>query len=260
MRDRATIQRLALLLDTARLDRREVEPLSKSDGEFGVDEAYEILHAGIGLRTGRGERVIGAKLGLTSKAKREQMNLASPVYGLLTDAMRVPDGGTFSLARSLHAKIEPEVAFITARELGGIVTRAEALAACSGVCAAMEILDSRFVGFKYFSLPDVIADDTSASHFIIAKEPRDPTVDVADLMMRLYIDGKLVQQARTSAISGHPADSLVELCAMLHQHGRRLPAGSIVLAGAATVAEPLRPGQKITLEIAGLGSVCVEAS
>ena len=124
----------------------------------------------------------------------------------------------------------------------------------------MEILDSRFVGFKYFSLPDVIADDCSSSHFVISAELQSPLLEVADLEMRLSIDGVLAQQGRTSAISGHPADSLVQLCAMLHQHGRTLPAGSIVLAGAATVAETLRPGQEIALEIPGLGAVRVRTS
>lgn len=253
------IAQLAQLLDQARLERSELSPLSKTHGAFGLEEAYRILHAGIALRTARGERVVGCKMGLTSQAKREQMNLGSPIYGMLTDAMRVPDGATFSLGRSLHAKVEPEIAFITARELSGPVTRAEALAACSGVCAALEVIDSRFVGFKYFSLPDVVADDCSASHFVLGAAPIDPAslgqTGLGDLPMRLSVDGKLVQSARSSEISGHPVESLVQLCAMLSAHGHSLPAGSIVMAGAATVAVQLLPGMEILLEIDGLGTV-----
>ncbi len=256
MHDAATTQSLAQLLDAARLERRELSPLTKTQGAFGLGEAYRILHQGIALRTARGERVVGCKMGLTSKAKRDQMNLEAPIYGVLTDAMQVLDGATFSLGRSLHAKVEPEIAFITARELTGPVSRAEALAACSGVCAALEVIDSRFVGFKYFSLPDVVADDCSASHFVIGKAPIHPSaVELADLPMRLSVDGKVVQSAKSSEISGHPAESLVQLCEMLHAQGRSLPAGSIVMAGAATVAVPAGPEEEILLEIDGLGSV-----
>lgn len=255
MHDSATTQELAQLLDQARLEKRELEPLTKTHGPFGLEEGYRILHRGLALRTARGERIIGCKMGLTSKAKRDQMNLEAPIYGMLTDAMRVADGSTFSLGRSLHAKIEPEIAFVTWRELRGKVTRAEALAACSGVCAALEIIDSRFVGFKYFSLPDVVADDCSASHFVLGNTALSPeSVDLADLPMRLFVDGKVAQSASSSEISGHPAESLVQLCEMLQAQGRSLPAGSVVLAGGATVAVPVGPGQEVLLEIEGLGS------
>ncbi len=254
----ADVRKLAQALDAARLEKRELAPLTKTFGPFGLPEAYAIQHAGLALRLARGERVVGYKMGLTSQAKREQMNLGEPIYGALTDVMRLPDAGDISIASGIHPKGEPEIAFVTARELRGSVSREEALAACSGVAAAIEILDSRFVGFKYFSLPDVVADFCSSWRFVLGQlhAPR----EVGDLPMRFYKDGKLAQEASSKAISGHPADSLVQLVAMLAAHGASLPAGSIVLAGAATAAEPLTAGLELRLEVEGLGVASVRAT
>ena len=246
---------LAKLLDEALLERREIPPLTRTHGDFGLAAAYDVQRRGLALQLARGARVVGYKMGLTSAAKRQQMNLGEPIYGFLTEAMRVR--GELSVASGIHPKIEPEIAFVTARELRGAVTRAEALAACAHVMPALEVLDSRFTGFKYFSLPDVVADNCSSWRFVLG-EPV-PVRDVGGLRMTMSVDGKVVQEADSSAISGHPAESLVQLCAMLSVHGLSLPAGSVVLAGAATVAEPLRAGMRVTLEVEQLGSVSVQA-
>ena len=136
-------EELARLLDEARLEAREIPPLTRAHPTLALPEAYAIQAEGIRLRTARGERVVGLKMGLTSEAKRRQMNLDSPVYGVLTDRMQVPAGGTLRLQGAIHPKIEPELAFRTSRELRGRITREQALDACASVFAAMEILDSR---------------------------------------------------------------------------------------------------------------------
>jgi len=80
--------------------------------------------------------------------------------------MQIENTSTWSMDKSIHPKIEPEIAFVIQRALRHPLTEAEVLAACEGVCAALEILDSRFRDFKYFSLPDVIADNSSSHHYI----------------------------------------------------------------------------------------------
>ncbi|HLM48665.1 MAG TPA: 4-oxalocrotonate decarboxylase, partial [Myxococcaceae bacterium] len=160
-------EELARLLDQARLEAREIPPLTRQHPDLQLREADAIQAEGLRLRTARGERVVGLKMGLTSEAKRRQMNLESPVYGVLTDRMQVQAGGVIALAQGIHPKIEPEIAFRTSRELGGKVTRDEVLDACASVFAAMEILDSRYRDFKYFSLPDVVADNSSSSLFVL---------------------------------------------------------------------------------------------
>src|SRR5438105_3427721 len=80
---------LARELDEALLARREIPPLTKTHGDFDLDTAYRVQERGIALRQERGEKIVGYKMGLTSAAKRAQMSLEAPIYGVLTDAMRV---------------------------------------------------------------------------------------------------------------------------------------------------------------------------
>jgi 2-oxo-3-hexenedioate decarboxylase len=268
------IERLARTLDDARRHAREVERLTLEAPDLTLEQAYRVMDAGIALRLGRGERMVGLKMGLTSEAKRRQMDLGEPIYGVLTDAMVVR--GTFRMAGSLHPKIEPEIAFHFERGLTGRPDRAAVLAACTGVGPALEILDSRYRDFKYFSLPDVVADNASSSHVVLAENwipvPETPgdaeesppgvrsgavDVDLGSVELVMSIDGEPKQRARGEAISGDPVLSVVQLCALLDGRGRSLAPGSVVLAGAATVAEALRPGMEVRLEVERLGSVSV---
>ena len=257
--EQAEISRWAAYLDTGLREGRELDRISSSIGEFAVADAYRIQAEGLRLREARGERQVGLKMGLTSRAKREQMNLHSPVYGSLTDRMAVANG-RFPLKGSIHPKIEPEIAFRVARELRGPVTREEALAACDGVAAALEILDSRYIGFKYFSLPDVIADNSSSSYFAVGPFLGDfSKLSLERLNMKMSVNGKVAQQAISAEISGDPVISLVQLCELLAAEKRALPAGSIVLAGAATTAVPLEPGLEVRLEVDHLEPLTVTA-
>ncbi len=250
------ILKLAKIIDDALLEAREIERLTATHPELNLTDAYRVQDEGIALRLARGEKLVGLKMGLTSKAKRDQMNLDSPIYGVLTDRMQVAAGGKFSLKGKIHPKIEPEIAFIVARDLKGPVTAEQALAACSGVCVAMEILDSRFIGFKYFSLPDVVADNCSSAYFVLSDQLHKPgEFDLGPLEMVMEVNGKPVQSASASAISGNPVNSLVQLCEIMASRGLTLKAGSIVLAGAATQAVALEAGMKVKLTVQKLGSV-----
>lgn len=247
---------LAAHLDQARLEGREVKPLTKDHPDLTLADAYAIERAGIDLRLSRGEKLVGMKMGLTSEAKRKQMGLDSPVYGTLTDAMRVPQGGIFHLTGKLHPKVEPELAFVTSRELKGPIRLEEAAEACVTTHPAMEILDSRYEGFKYFSLPDVVADNASSSHFAIADVGvRTGALALKELELSLVINGETKQHAKAEAISGHPLRSVVQLCELLATEGRSLPAGSWVMAGAATLAEPLHPGDHVEVVVGMLGKI-----
>ena len=251
---------LAQFLDAGRLDARAGAKLTDRHPELAIDDAYAVQERGMALRFARGEVRVGYKMGLTSQAKREQMGLHSPVYGELTDRMEVR-GGTYKLAGQIHPKIEPEIAFLLRDELRGHVTRDDVLDACAGVCAAMEILDSRYVGFKYFSLPDVIADNSSSSQFVLGTDVVAPrALDLAALEMVMSVDGQPVERALSSAISGDPVVSVVQLCELLAARGLALPAGSVVLAGAATTAVQLAAGQRIELAVTGLGVVRVDVA
>jgi len=250
------IERLAGHLDDARRHGREVERLTLEAPELGLPRAYEVMDAGISLRVARGERVIGMKMGLTSEAKRRQMSLEAPIYGVLTDAMVVT--GTFHLQGTLHPKIEPEIAFRFARGLPAKADRAAVLSACTGVGPALEILDSRYRDFKYFSLPDVVADNSSSSHVVLPSRWQEiEGRDLSKVELVMSVDGTPRQRATGAAISGDPVLSMVQLSALLAERGRTLGPGSVVLAGAATAAEQLAPGTEVRLDAGWLGSLSV---
>lgn len=248
------VSKWANYLDAGMLEAHELERITAAEPELGLEDAYAIQQAGIRLREARGEKIIGYKMGLTSKAKREQMGLHAPVYGVLTDRMQVR--GNFHLKGTIHPKIEPEIAFLIGKQLSGKVTESDVLAACSGVAAALEILDSRYKGFKYFSLPDVVADNSSSAWFTVGEFRKDFSgLNLAALGMRMSVNGQLAQQAVSSEISGSPVQSVIQLCELLAGHGKVLPAGSIVLAGAATVAVQLEPGMTVQLDVDSLPPV-----
>ncbi len=254
-------QELARILDVTRLEAREIPPLTQTHGELPMRDAYSVQAEGIRLRIARGEKVVGLKMGFTSEAKRRQMNLDSPVYGVLTDRMRIPAGGVFRMQGSIHPKIEPEIAFRTSKELRGRITREQALDACPVAFAAMEILDSRYVGFKYFSLPDVVADNSSSSMFVLSPNERPSReLDLLRLQMTMDVNGETVGSALSNAISGDPLLSVVQLCALLDERGESIPAGSIVLSGAATAAHMMKAGDQVKLSVEGLGSLAISVA
>lgn len=226
---------------------------------FTPDDAYRIQEGQLALRLEAGEKQIGWKMGLTSEAKRRQMNLHSPLYGHLTDKMQVE--GRFKLEGSIHPKIEPEVAFFMRSSLEGHITRVQAFEAVEAVAPCLEILDSRYQQFQYFSLGDVIADNSSSSHFVLGPWKKDfRRLKLADLEMKMFVSGQLAHSGNSKDISGDPLISIVQLCELLAERGQMLEAGSIVLAGAATPAVALEAGMKIRLEVQDLDSFEVEVT
>jgi 2-oxo-3-hexenedioate decarboxylase len=256
MLDDAASHAIARELDEARRTRQPIESLTKRHHGLDLETAYRVMRAGIGLRVAHGEAVCGYKMGFTSQAKREQMKLHDPIHGVLTEHMRVEDGGKLHLSRCIHPRAEAEIAFVVGREIREPVDREEALSCIASICAGIEILDSRYRDFKLFSLPDVVADNSSSSHFAISDDARAPGgIDLRKLRMRLFLDGKVREEAESSAISGDPVESLVQLSKMLCEEKQEIPAGSLILSGAATPAFPLALGTTVKLEVTGLAPV-----
>ncbi|MCJ9712179.1 fumarylacetoacetate hydrolase family protein, partial [Bordetella hinzii] len=137
--------------------------------------------------------------------------------------------------------------------LAGKVTGAQALAAVEAIAPALELIDSRYQDFK-FTLPEVIADNASSSGFVVGGWHA-PTTDFSNLGLVMSIDGRAVQVGSTAALLGDPLRSLVAAARVSAEAGEPLEAGWIVLAGGATPAEWIHPGQHISMRMQGLGSV-----
>lgn len=248
----ADLTALAELVDEAARTAAEIPQLTLTHA-LSVGDAYAIQAASVARREARGERRVGMKMGLTSRAKMAQVGVSEVIWGRLTDAMRAEEGGSISLHRYVHPRVEPELAFLMKAPLAGEVTPAEALSAVEAVAPAMEIIDSRYKDFK-FALADVIADNSSSSSFVLGGW-RAPDVDFGNLGLVMAIDGRPVQVGSTAAILGHPIRALVAAARLVARAGERLEPGYIVLAGGATAAVPLTAGAYVKTDMNTLGSV-----
>nr|BAH90339.1 4-oxalocrotonate decarboxylase [uncultured bacterium] len=248
------LSKIAEIVDEAARTATEIAQFS-DDTPLGVAEAYEVQSLSMQRRYDRGERRVGVKMGLTSRAKMAQVGVNDVTWGRLTDAMRLEEGGTMSMAHYVHPRIEPEIAFLMKAPLAGAVSAAEALEAVGAVAPAMEVIDSRYKAFK-FDLGDVIADNSSSSGFVIGA-PCPVTTDLSNLGMILSVDGRPVEFGSSAAILGHPVRALVAAARMVAAAGETLNPGDIVLAGAATAAVPLSAGQSIRLDVQNMGAVAL---
>ena len=149
---------LANRLITAARERTATTPLSDDVPDLDVNVAYDIQAEVVKARLDAGSVIVGAKLGLTSAAKQQQMNVSEPLYGWLTNDMQIETGATLDCAQFIQPRCEPEIAFLLGHDLeGAYVSAAHVLAATDLVFAAVDVLDSRFAGYS-FTLPDVVAD------------------------------------------------------------------------------------------------------
>lgn len=263
-----TLSDLARRLDDAQQARTETPSLERDPDvsvDLDVDTAYAIQNEVVRRREGRGERTIGVKLGFTSREKMAQMGVDEIIVGRLTDAMAVPAGGEVELARFIHPKIEPEVAYristdVDLDDLGfdDALDAFDVHEIVDAVAPAMEIIDSRYVDFV-FTFADVIADNTSAAGFVVGEWS--PLRAVPDNAVTLVVGETdagpaTTKEGTTSAILGDPENALREMLRQCRRHGIPLRTGDVVLAGAATAAVALGAGP-VTCAIDGLGEVSV---
>ncbi|MGW7414360.1 2-keto-4-pentenoate hydratase [Streptomyces sp. NPDC054863] len=237
------IAALAQSLDSAALDARPLP--GGGSGLTNTDEAYAVQEALVARRLARGERLTGFKLGFTSLAKMRQMGVADLIHGRLTDRMEITDGERYDTSGLIHPRVEPEVAFLLGSTLR---PGADPAAAVAAVAPALEVIDSRYDGFR-FSLPEVIADNTSAAGYVLG--PWRAPADLGNLGVLLELDGRLAQAGSTAAILGHPLRALAAAARLAGSLGP----GTVILAGAATAAVPLPPGTHVRATVAGLGPV-----
>ena len=248
---------LAERLINAAKTRTATQPLTATGyPDLDTAMAYRVQDAVVAARTAAGRAIIGAKLGLTSAAKQRQMNVAEPLYGWLTDDMAIDAGQSLLCGQFIQPRCEPEIAFLIGRDIEGAgVSAAQVLAATEAVVAAVDVLDSRYSGYK-FTLADVIADNSSGAGFVLGGVALDPRgLDLRLTGVVLELNGTLVATAAGAAVLGHPAASVAWLVRKLAARGMGLSAGQIVLSGALTEAVPVSPGDVVTARFDRLGTV-----
>jgi 2-oxopent-4-enoate/cis-2-oxohex-4-enoate hydratase len=260
MNQLSRIERYSEELYRALRDRRAVAPLTERDPDLTIDEAYQISLGLLARREAAGERVIGKKIGVTSRAVQEMLNVGQPDFGFLTDRMRCAPGQPIPISRELIApRAEGEIAFVLKADLQGPgVTNVDVLRATAGVAVSFEIVDSRVRDWK-IKIQDTVADNASCGLFMISDHLVDPrTVDLVTCGMVVWKNGELVATGAGAAALGSPVNCVTWLANTLGAYGVGLKAGDVILSGSLVPLIPIVPGDRRELAVGGLGRLVAD--
>lgn len=254
--DKATIAKLAEHLENCELNAKDTLKITDDHPEMDWDDAYLIQEEIKRRKIARGTKIAGLKAGLTSFAKMKQMGVETPCFGFVTDYGCVPDGGEVKVSELIHPKVEPEIVFVMKHALKGPGCHIGAvLAATDFIMPGIEVIDSRYRDFK-FDLKSVIADNTSASRFVIGGQIKAPAeVDMRTLGLVMEKNGEVVSLGAGAAVLGHPATAIAMLANHLGARGQEISAGAMILSGGVTEAVAVQAGDHVTLRVQHLGSV-----
>jgi len=254
-------QELADELWAADRDAAPITPLTDRNPDLSLHDAYAIQSVNIKRRIAGGERVIGRKVGLTSRPMQEMLGVDEPDFGVLTDRMIAEDGDLVALSRLVQPRIEAELAFVMERDLAGPgVTTASALGAIGGVLPALEIVDSRVADWK-IKLVDTVADNASSGLVVLGGRMRPVTdLDLRLLGVAVSRHGQLIETGAGAAALGNPARCVAWLANKLGTLDAGLKAGDVVLPGAVHRMVAVQPGDVFRAEFAHLGAVTVRFS
>ena len=255
----STIENIAERLDTAWRTHTPIPPITESDGITSAETAYAIQAHWTNMRLARGEKIVGRKIGLTSKAIQQQLGVDEPDYGTLWQSSTCPAAkGCVEIPASdfLQPRIEGEVAFLIGKPLRGPnVTLQDVLAATEACALGIEIVASRIADWR-IKLADTIADNASYGGFTLGpwdKQLRE--ADLAALAMTIHHNGVLAAEGVGAAALGHPALSTAWLANKLSTFGVSLEPGDIVISGSITKMLPVKAGDEFVFTLTGQPSV-----
>lgn len=242
----------------AEKNRKEVVKVTDKHPDLTVDDAYRLQKYLIEQKMKLGSKRVGVKLGLTSKAKQQMMGIDESIYGYLLHDMLVFEWEPLQYETLIHPKIEPEIAFLIGEDLQGTdITGDDVLKATKYVAPALEVIDSRYLNFK-FTLPDVVADNCSSSKFLLgSKWIAVKEIDLANVGMVMSKNGEIATTGTGAAVLGHPAEAIAWAVNKLALQDEGLKKGDIILSGALSEAIAFKAGDSIIAQFDGLGSVAM---
>ncbi|HXA95841.1 MAG TPA: fumarylacetoacetate hydrolase family protein [Candidatus Dormibacteraeota bacterium] len=238
-----------------RLERTTVSPLSESTPDLTLEQAYALQRQLEEALIARGERVVGYKVGFTTRALQERYGVTEPVLGFLLASGVFGSGDAVPLSRFVAIGVEVEVAFLLKRDLAGPgVTTAAALLAVEGAMPSFELIDFRLGGTPRGT--DVVADGVLTNAIVLGRPLTSVSgIDLALEGVVLEEDGQIVATQTAAEVLGNPLVSLAWAANTLGGMGRGLRAGDLVLTG--SISKVLRPkaGQSVRASFTRLGSV-----
>ena len=241
-------------LHAALRSRRTIAPLISRDPSLTIDDAYAISLDFLARRLRDGERVVGKKIGVTSKAVQDMLGVFQPDFGFLTDAMFIDGDIDIAATGLIQPRAEAEIAFILKDRLTGPgITAAQVLTATAHIAPCFEIVDSRIDDWK-ISIVDTVADNASCGVFVLGDARADPNAhDLPALRVSVTKNGAPLSEGVGAAVQGNPAEAVAWLANTLGEHGVTLDAGDIILSGSLVPLENAVRGDVFEMTLHGIG-------
>lgn len=253
------IQQYGDALYQALVERKAIDPLTTTEPDITIQDAYRIQLRMIERRLQNGaERVIGKKIGVTSRPVMDMLKVDQPDFGHLTSSMVFGDGTAIPVDSLIAPKAEGEIAFVLKHDLTGPgITNADVLRATEYVLPCFEIVDSRIRDWK-IRIQDTVADNASSGVFVLGDAAADPRkIDLALVGMTLEKNGDIVGTGAGAAALGHPLNAMTWLANTLGELGMSLRAGEVILSGSLAAMVPVQAGDNLRVSLGGIGSVSV---
>jgi 2-keto-4-pentenoate hydratase len=235
-----------------------IAPLVERWPAITTDDAYRVQLVNVARRLAGGERLVGAKVGLTSQVMQRQLGVDEPDFGHLFASMLHEGDAALDTSRYCAPRVEVELAFVLGAPLRGPGCRVEdVLAATERVVPAIEVIDSRIEGWR-ITLADTVADNASSAAVVLGGPGvAVGAVDLTTVGARIRVGGVTVAEGRADAVLGDPARAVAWVADKWHELGRELAAGWVVMPGSCTAAVAVSAGDVVVAELDGLGSASV---
>ncbi len=254
--DQELISQLGDELYAALRNGQTVTPLTDRHADITIEDAYHISLRMVNQRVERdGERIVGKKIGVTSRPVQEMLGVFQPDFGFLTDAMEYPDAAAIPIPGNLIApRAEGEIAFRLRNDLVGPgVTEHDVLDATATIMPCFEIVDSRIQDWQ-IKIQDTVADNASCGVYVLGRHEVDPRqFDLPNLKMQIFKNGEFNSEGLGSAVQGNPLTAVAWLANTLGEFGIPFKAGEVILSGSLAPLIPVVVGDEMTLEIGGIG-------
>jgi 2-oxo-hept-3-ene-1,7-dioate hydratase len=258
MLTQAIRQQAAESLIHAEKERKPVVQFSKTWPEITLDDAYAIQGLVNDMKVAKGSRVIGNKIGLTSKAMQQSSQIDEPDFGVLHDHMRIEDGAKVAFERFIVPRVEPELVFVLGKPLKGPgVGLLDVLRATEYVVPAIEIIDARVQNPR--KIFDTVADNGAAAGLVIGGRAIGPMeVDLRWVSALLYRNADIEESGVAAGVLGHPAVAIAWLANKVGAFGTVLEPGRVMLSGSFTRPVWAQKGDTLRADFGPLGSISVQ--
>ena len=254
----------AELLDAAERERRQVRQTTGMHPNMTIDEAYRVQAAWLDIRLARGERVVGHKIGLTSRAMQQAMSIDTPDSGFLTDTMVFTPGEPITAADFCDLRLEVELAFVLADDLyGADLSVDDVLDATDHVTAAVELIASRTprtdpATGRTRTVVDTIADNAADAGIVTGGLPVGPRdLDLRWVGAIAYRNGTVEETGLAAGVLDHPANGIVWLARRYADRGLSLRADDVILSGSFTRPMAVAPGDEFLFDFGPLGAFSI---